>query len=182
MDENNATKLARIHKRIFAYLIDTLLVYLVFVVVTQNLVFVPIRQMIDGSDQWFLSGWKTEFYTLLTISLPTWLYIGLSEITPWQATVGKRIFKLQTLDEVSHRRMTITQTIIRTIIKMLPWEIAHLTNNFPVPIWYDPNPGFRVGFVLVPLLATIYLFLGLFTKHKQSLHDLIANTIVVRRG
>jgi len=157
------------------------LVYFVFIVVTQNLIFVPIRQMISGSEQWFLSGWKTEIYTLLTISLPIWLYFGLCEISSWRATLGKRVLRLQTLDQVSHHRMTLGQTIIRTIIKMLPWEIAHLTNNLPVPIWYDPNPGFRFGFVLVPLLAAICLILVLITKNKQSLHYLIANTIVVRR-
>jgi len=182
MNENTAIKFAKVHHRIFAYLIDALLVYLVFVMVTQNFIFVPIRQIISGSDQWFLSGWKTEVYTLLTISLPTWLYFGLCEISPWQATVGKRVLKLQTLDKASYYRITLAQTIIRTIIKMLPWEIAHLTNNLPMPIWYDPNPGFRIGFVLIPLLATIYLTLILITKNKQCLHDLIANTIVIRRG
>lgn len=181
MQENTTVKYAKVYHRIIAYLIDALLVYFVFVVISQNLIFVPIRQMISGSEQWFVSGWKTEIYTLLTISLPIWLYFGLCEISPWRATIGKRILKLQTLDQVSQHRITVGQTIIRTVIKMLPWEIAHLTNNLPIPIWFDPNPGFRFGFVLVPLLAMIYFAMMLIMKNNQSLHDLIAKTIVVRR-
>lgn len=172
-------KYAKLPRRMAAYLIDALIVYLVFVVITQTFIFGPIRQMFSGSDQWFVSGWRTEVYTLLTISIPAWLYFGLCEISAWRATVGKRLLKLQTLDKKSQQGMVAVQAIIRTLIKMVPWEMAHLANNLPIPIWYDPDPGFRFGFMLVPLLLVIYIVLVLVTKSKQSVHDLVANTVVV---
>lgn len=171
-------KYTLIIRRAAAYMTDSVLVYLVFVFATQTLLFVPLRILLFGSDDFFKLGWFAEGYTLLTISIPTWLYFTLCEISPWQATAGKKLFKLKTMDVDSQRRLTFRQAFLRTIIKLLPWEVAHLTNNLPTPMWYDPNPGFRFGFVLVPFLVTVYLLLVITTKKQQGLHDLAVNSVV----
>jgi uncharacterized RDD family membrane protein YckC len=143
---------------------------------------VPIRQRLIGSEDWFRSGWNAELYTLITISLPTWLYFAFLEASPWQATVGKRLLKLETLEKGRRDRLSFLQAFIRTLIKLAPWEIAHLTNNLPVPLWYDPNPDFRAGFILVPLLLVIYIVVAFVTPDRQSVHDLLAQSLVIRRG
>ena len=154
---SNPSKIWIIIWRSIAYLIDSLIVFVVFVLVTQTFFFVPVRHWIIGSEDWFRSGWNTEVYTLLTISLPVWLYFALFEISAWQATPGKRLLRLKTLDITTRNRISFPQAVVRTLLKLLPWEIAHLTNNLPTPMWYDPNPGFRVGFMVVPMLVVIYV-------------------------
>jgi uncharacterized RDD family membrane protein YckC len=141
---------------------------------------VPIRQLLIDSENWFRSGWNAELYTLITISLPTWLYFSSFEASPWQATLGKRLLKLETLEKGSRDRLSFLQAFVRTLIKLAPWEIAHLTNNLPVPLWYDPDPGFRAGFILVPVLVVIYIVVAFVTPDRQSVHDLLAKTIVIR--
>lgn len=172
-------KYAPIFHRIVAYLIDCVLAFVVFVTALQFVIFIPIRNTLFNSDVWFRSGWNTEIYTLLTISLPIWLYFILCELSPWQATVGKRILKLQTLDFATNHRISLIQAIVRTVIKLLPWELAHFTNNIPMPMWYDPNPSFRVGFAIVPLLIILYICVAQFAPTKQGLHDLAAKTVVI---
>lgn len=167
-------------RRGLAYLIDCLLVF-GFYVLTQRAIFLPLRRFVFGSDEWFASGIKTELYTLLTISLPIWLYFALTEVSSWQATLGKMWLGLQTVDAATNGQIVFWQSFLRTIIKMLPWETAHLANNLPIPMRYDPEPGFRLGFILSPLLLMLYVVLAVFTSHHQSLHDLIARTLVVLR-
>ncbi len=175
-------KPASILRRLAAYLIDCILVFTVFVIGLQYALFVPLRSLVLGTEDWFRSGWNTEIYTLLTISLPIWLYFILTEASPWRATLGKKLLKIQTLGTASRNRISILQSVIRTLIKLLPWELAHATNNLPTPMWSTADPGFRLGFALVPLLIMIYLLMTQFTRHKQGPHDLAARTEVVLAG
>jgi uncharacterized RDD family membrane protein YckC len=173
------TQYATIFRRLLAYWIDILLVFAVLVAGIQLLLLVPLRQTFIGSEDWFRSGWNTEAYTFLTISFPVWLYFILLEISPWQATVGKRLLKLQTVDSATRSKISLKQAVVRTFFKLLPWELAHFTNNIPVPMWYDPNPTLRIGFIIVPLLVIFYLALAIFTPKRQSLDDIAAKTVVI---
>ena len=123
-------------------------------------------------------GFPLEIYTLLTISLPTWLYFAWSEQSKWQATLGKRVFGLIVTD-TQGERMGFGRALLRTVIKLLPWELSHLTVNLPTSMMFDPDPQFRFGFLVVFALLVLYPALILFTHRHQSLHDLIAKTIVL---
>ena len=123
-------------------------------------------------------GIPLEIYTLLTISLPTWLYFAGSEQSTWQATIGKRVFRLIVTD-IWGDRIGFGRALLRTVIKLLPWELSHLTVNLPTSIMYEPEPKFRFGFVVVFVLLVFYPALVLLTRRHQSLHDLIAKTIVL---
>jgi uncharacterized RDD family membrane protein YckC len=173
---------ANVFRRILAYWIDILLVFVTLVVALQLLVFVPLRQLFITSEDWFRSGWNTEAYTFLTISLPIWLYFILAEISPWRATAGKHVLKLKTVDNATGNEISWTQAVVRTFFKLLPWELAHFANNIPVPMWYDPNPSLRIGFIVVPLLVILYLVLAFITPRRQSLDDLAAKTVVISTG
>ena len=175
-------KYATILRRVIAYLLDCLFVFVFLVTALQFTILVPIRHLFIGSENWFQTGWNTEIYTLLTISLPIWLYFILTEISPWQATIGKHLLKLQTVDATAKKQITLKQAVVRTFIKLLPWEIIHFTNNIPMPMWYDPNPTLRIGFIVVPMLVILYIVLASVTPNKQSLHDLVAETVVIYDG
>ncbi|MBL8813950.1 MAG: RDD family protein [Planctomycetaceae bacterium] len=166
-----------IMSRGIAYVIDCVCVFALFAV-TQVVLFSPLRSLIGITDDWFVSGVNTEIYTIATISIPVWLYFSLLEASPWQATLGKRILRLTVADSALDMRLGFSQSLIRTIIKLLPWELAHLGNNLPQPIWYAEDPGFRLAFVFSGLLLLLYVIVICVNPKHQCIHDMLARTQV----
>lgn len=178
MSETSDKTLAGLIRRAAAYLIDYAVLFAAFVI-TQSFILKPLRALIFGSDDWMKAGGlPLEVYVLLTISLPAWLYFAANESGARQATIGKRILGLIVAD-VSSKRISFGRALLRTIIKLLPWELSHLTANLPTSMWFEPEPGFRFGFLVVWALLVVYLALILLTRRKQSLHDIVAGTVVI---
>jgi uncharacterized RDD family membrane protein YckC len=88
---------------------------------------------------------------LLALVFAIWLYFAVSESSSRQATVGKRVFGIYVTD-VDGRRLTLGRSTCRILAKY----ISSLT------------------------LGIGYLLCG-FTPKKQALHDLITNSLVLRR-
>lgn len=169
---------AGIVRRTGAYLIDYILMVAAFVIL-QSFIFLPLRTWMIGSDEWMKAGGvPLEIYTVLTISLPTWLYFAWSEQSTLQATIGKRVFRLFVTD-IGGDRIAFSRAMLRTVIKLLPWELAHLTVNLPTSMLFEPEPEFRFGLWIVFALLVLYPALVLLTRRHQSLHDLIAKTVVL---
>jgi uncharacterized RDD family membrane protein YckC len=169
---------AGIVRRTGAYLIDYVVMFVAFVVL-QSFVLPPLRTWILGSDEWMKAGgFPLEAYTLLTISFPTWLYFACSEHSTRQATLGKRVFGLIVTD-MRGDRIGFGRAMLRTVIKLLPWELAHLTVNLPTSAFFEPEPQFRSGLLVVFALLVIYPALVVLTRRHQGLHDLIAKTVVL---
>jgi uncharacterized RDD family membrane protein YckC len=165
-------------RRVGAYLVDCALMVAAFVIL-QSFLFLPLRHRLIGPDEWLMAGgFPLEIYTLLTISLPTWLYFAWSEQSTWQATIGKRLVRLIVTD-IGGERIGFGRAMLRTVIKLLPWELSHLTVNLPTSMMFEPEPQFRFGFLVVFALLVLYPALILLTRRRQSLHDLCAKTIVL---
>ncbi len=65
----------------------------------------------------------------MTLVLPAWIYLAWCESSARQATVGKRLLKLQVVT-MADQRATFWQTTIRGLVKLvLPWELAHYVLN-----------------------------------------------------
>ena len=79
------------------------------------------------------------------------VYYALLESSPWQATVGKRVCRLR-VTRLDGRRITLPRAIGRYFAKFLSAFIL------------------GIGFLMVA-----------WTRRKQGLHDLLADTLVVRR-
>ena len=140
----------------------------------------PAREALGLGDEWFRSGVRAELYTLATISLPAWLYFALAESSPWRATLGKRLVRLRVTRADGGERMRFPRALARTLVKLLPWELAHLANNLPVPLWYASEPELRLGFVASGLVLAAHVVAVALTPRRQALHDLVARTAVVR--
>lgn len=107
------------------------------------------------------------------------------------ATVGKRLLGIH-VKTADGEVLTFTQALSRTIIKLLPWEIAHMVINLPTNAWINPATGvvdpanavmgpFRSGILLsVYLLAFAYVVLAWRSPQKQSLHDRFMGTVVLQ--
>lgn len=150
-----------------------------FLAATQLVLFTPIREVFGISEAWFYSGLNTELYMLLTISLPIWLYFILLEKSAWQATLGKKALGLRVI-QGDGSRLSGFSAFVRTLIKLLPWEVAHIANNFPVPMWYAENPGFRIGFAITGVLMGVYMLMVFLSKRKQTIHDLVVGSFVIK--
>jgi uncharacterized RDD family membrane protein YckC len=184
----NRNKLAYVIRRVGAYLLDIVIAF-GFFASTQYLIFAPLRDRLGS--QWMTSGILLEVYVLLTISLPVWLYFSITESSRWQASIGKRILGLLVTD-TDGDRIGFGSGFLRTVIKLLPWEIAHLIANLPTSMWINPQTGavdinteisaYRVWlFTIVYVLLAVYLVAIFLTERNRSVNDLVAGTIVIRR-
>ncbi|MEO8972866.1 MAG: RDD family protein [Ktedonobacteraceae bacterium] len=137
------------------------------------------------SKKFFLTRLKTgpqiERWVFLTVSLPTWFYFTLSERSKRQGTIGKQLLGLQVTD-MAGQRISFGRALLRTMVKLAPWEITHLSLMLPTPIFQEDSPKFRPGLIVANLLLITYIALVVVTPRKQSLHDLLARTIVLERN
>jgi uncharacterized RDD family membrane protein YckC len=176
---------ASIIRRGGAYLLDVAIIFVWFFV-TQRFIFTPLREQFGSA--WMRSGFLLEAYVLLTISLPAWLYFAFLESSPWRASIGKRFVGLVVTD-LRGDRIGFWRVLLRTVIKLLPWEIAHMIVNLPTSMWIDPQTGalsfdapvagFRyLLFIIVYVLLGVYLITAWRNPRNRSVHDLLAGTVV----
>ncbi len=165
-------------RRGFAYGADCFVAF-TFFVITQLLILVPLRDFFGITTAWFHDGVQTEIYTLVTVSIPVWLYFILSERSASGATIGKRLLKLSVRTLPTTEQISGRQALLRNAVKLLPWEIAHLANNLPVPMMYADEPAFRLGFVASGVLMGGLMVSVVVHRQRRGLHDLAAGTCVV---
>lgn len=173
---NDKQNYASVIRRILAYAVDAILLFIAFPLILGTVLGLIIYSTV-GFD-WAQDGFLFWLYVFSTVSIPFWLYYSLLESSAGQATFGMRFFGLRVTD-ADGNRIGFGRAFLRTAVKLLPFEINHLVMFLPTPIWSDPNPGFRAGFVAVNALMILYLATMLLTKRRQSVHDLVAQTLVV---
>lgn len=173
---NNVQNYASAIRRVGAYAVDAILLFVAFPTIF-GAVCGFVLYLTVGFD-WMQNGFLFWLYVFSVVSIPFWLYYSLLESSARQATFGMRLFGLQVTDTYGNR-IGFGRALLRTIIKLLPFELNHLVLFLPTPIWSDPNPGFRAGFVVVNALMILYLATMFLTKRRQSVHDLIARTTVI---
>lgn len=61
----------------------------------------------------------------LLLVLPVGIYLYASEASSRQATVGKRVLRLKVVEASTGGRPSRSRILVRTVVKLLPWEIAH---------------------------------------------------------
>src|SRR5690625_3908011 len=108
-------------KRIYAFLIDYFFIalYGIFVVGTIAFVCRPYINPLFSS-----SPVTAELTGFFMITLPVSLYFVLCESSKWQGTLGKRKIGIRVVDGAG-QRIGIGRSILRTSVKLIPWEVAH---------------------------------------------------------
>jgi uncharacterized RDD family membrane protein YckC len=124
-------------------------------------------------------GWQLHLWVYGTVSLPILLYFVLCISSKWQATIGMRWLGIK-VTSLSGESIGIGVAVLRSLVMLIPFELNHVVMFHPTPIWSDPKPGFRYGFIVTSVLIVVYLASVLLTEHHQSIHDLVAKTIVVK--
>ncbi len=147
--------------RLAAYLIDGLLIGVVFLIVFGLLAVVSglgaaLSSIQAGQDPGALIGLlgMTSVVAILGIGLVgVWLYYALMESSSWQGTLGKKALGLAVTD-MSGLRVSFGRASGRHFAKFIT--------------------------SLIPL-AVGYILAG-FTEKKQAIHDMIAGCLVLRRA
>ena len=139
-------------KRFVAIVIDAIILSIVYLIlsVILSVAIVGIIQLTDHSLQNEVSiGELLPFIFQLLSVLLTWLYFGLFEKSKYQATLGKMILGIKVVNR-SMQRIGFGRAVARYWLRILC--------NFTLGI----------GYIIVG-----------FTKYKQGIHDMIADTYIV---
>lgn len=161
--------------RLVAYAID---------VVALAAVLLPLSFAIGSSVGTELtSGVEVWVRSLLTISLPAWVYFILTDRLGGGRSLGKRVCGLQAR-MLDGRTPSLRASVLRTALKLAPWELTHLA-FFALA----PRLGEFEGIQILVAGATYalmfaYLVVALRNGGQRSLPDLVAGTAVdrVERG
>ncbi len=90
-------------------------------------------------------------FIMIISLLITWAYFALMESSGWQGTLGKRILSIKVTD-LNGNRISLKKATLRLLVKAF------------ISGW------FLIGYIM-----------AFFTRRKQSLHDLIAGTLVLTK-
>jgi uncharacterized RDD family membrane protein YckC len=118
-----------------------------------------------------------------TLVLPVGIYLWATESSRSQATVGKRALGLRVVT-MDGGRPSRARILVRTVVKLLPWEWAHfwvwqlmaivLTGGTEIPGWVV------AGLISSQVLPVAYVLCVAFQRARRGPHDLVAGTRVVR--
>lgn len=166
-------------RRVGAYVLDVA-ICASFVLASQQLIRILV---FAGAEPSFAQdGLAVECFVLATVSLPVWIYFIWFEASARHATPGKRVFSLE-VASMEDEPITLRRIIVRTLVKLLPWELTHIALLFPTPLWLDPNAALvRPLFMLSTFLVGSWLVTAMIHPKNQGVHDILVRTIVRRRG
>lgn len=159
MEETTAIKLATRKRRLFAFLIDALII---------------------GVFGWMI-GWSFEDAILqlgnfgrAVGAVVVLLYFGIcnSKLMNGQ-TLGKMLLNIRVVDKNSNYI-----SVAKAILRALPFALYILLNGMPVSDSSDLYPSLILGTILfsIPVLE---IYFAIANESLQSLHDMIAKTYVV---
>ncbi len=155
-------------RRLVAYAIDICILFIVLA----PLGFV-IRLWLGTSPQTGPEIWVTIIFNF---SIPCWLYFIASDLSAGGATIGKRIMGIRTIADTGS--IGVIQAIGRTAIKLLPWELTHISMFALSSQLGEFTLTQVVALTLVYALLGVYILTVLLTRGSRSVHDLIVHSSV----
>lgn len=121
-----------------------------------------------------------ELAGFVCITFPVYLYFALCEGSASNATWGKRKRRIAVVG-VNGQPIGLGRSLLRSALKFIPWELSHFT------IWHTVLPSAYPESVISALFAAVYglllvyLLCAFMSKKKQTLYDMLAGTVVVRK-
>lgn len=126
----------------------------------------------------FCDPLAAEAVGFLLLTLPVGLYYALSEASSSGATWGKRRMGI-TVAGPAGDPPSIGRSLLRTALKLLPWELAHAV------IWRFAIPGSAPDALLDAGLVVVWVLIGanivsvLLDASRRTLYDRLSGTRVV---
>ena len=156
-------------RRLAAYAIDVAILAVVLIPLSFGVQATIGYRAETGIGVWLAS--------LLLISLPSWAYFILFDASPSGATLGKRVVGLRAA-RVEGSPLGLRRAVLRTAVKLLPWELTHLTMFALSPELGTFSLQLGLLWAVYALLA-LYLFVALRHEGRRSVHDLAAGAAVL---
>jgi uncharacterized RDD family membrane protein YckC len=165
-----------VSRRLAAYSLDCLFL-LIGLVVLQVALFVvnPIIAMLRRGQQ--PTPTQMHLWVFVTATIPFLLYFALMLRSSRQATVGMRLFKLKVEDK-NGGMIGLGQALLRSVVMLIPFELNHTFMFHLGPRGGPPSVGFFISIVAVWAVISVYIASMLWTQRHQSVHDLVAGTVV----
>lgn len=117
---------------------------------------------------------------LVNFSLPTWMYFAASDGSSGGATLGKRCFKIY-VSRKDGARLGWLHALFRTAVKLLPWELAHVSAFGLAEDLGNFSLTQNFGIAMSVVLSTAYLGFAILAPDHQGVHDLVVTTLVRRK-
>ena len=187
-------------ERVGAYIIDIMIIWLIASLICSNLPENDNENRIDDLSQKVSSGELTmnEFYeeynevlyenqkdniipTCISLVLTIGYYIVFVYMNKGQ-TIGKMIFKIRVVDKDTNNPPTLSKIIIRSLIILgiLSTIISLIIINFVNKSTYISY------YFILNLIETAFFIISvgmmIFKKDGRGLHDMMANTTVIKEG
>ena len=164
--------------RIAAYFVDCVLLS-VLVIPWEAALYVvnPIVSIMRSGHQ--PSGGQIHLWVFATVTIPSLLYFTLMLRSSRQATLGMRLLKLKAAD-ANGGRIGFGKALLRSAVLLIPFELNHTVIFHLLPRGGPPSTPFFLGLIGVWAVIAIYVASVILTPLRQSVHDLVAHTIVER--
>ena len=159
-------------KRMTEFLFDYLfiLAYLVFLFLGSMLIYIIFFNGIPEITE-IQSQWLVIFTSVLPIIL-LFTYLDYKN----NGSFGKAKAGL----ELVYQKKTVQASLIRNVIKFLPWQLGHMGT---IHGFYSNFDGLSIILsISATLLAVLLLAMTIFRKDKRHLGDLLARTQIQLKG
>ena len=166
-------------QRVKAFALDYFIILVYLSAIT--LLFLIINRFANGSGWLFAGRIQAQVTGFLLLTLPIALYFAITESSTRQGTWGKQRLGLKVTDRNGYR-IPFWKAFGRTLLKFIPWEIAH-TLIWEIRFSSEADSVLiTYGFVLVYVLIGLNIASLVMTKTHQALYDLLAGTYVVNNS
>lgn len=175
-DLNSSNQYAPVRKRLFSLIMDYLIIATYALSLFGITVFVSSVLMKEIPQLNELQGNLISFFSLV---FPAYLYFAISEAGIKHASFGKRISGIYVIS--TSGSLKIWQIVVRNILKLLPWQIAHMAILNVVANNSEPTFFFYSCIVFVYAFSLLNIVFMIFRKDRRALHDLMSHTSIVKR-
>ena len=159
-------------KRLLAYWLDFMILAIILIGLQLVLYIISAGVPFD----YLTKGYEIELWVLLTMSLPVWLYFITFDLSK-RRTIGKRMLSLIVTDK-NGGTINFRQALVRTFIKLLPWELTHMIILVPDPWWDVAEPQNEFLIWIPNMIMVFYIVILFLNKGSAGAHDFIAKTKV----
>ena len=159
--------LSLIIRRSAAYILDIFMLF-------------PVLGGLSFLVQWMFNitptGIGIYYATILSFSLPIWIYFTLAAASQRRGTIGKMLTRVK-VEEIEGERLSVPRAFGRTAVKLIPWELVHFA-GFALP---DGSALQAWGIIIANALMLIYFGVFVATSGSRSVHDYVIGSHVAPR-
>jgi len=124
-----------------------------------------------------ITPFQTYIRTILSFSIPVWIYSIGNDFSKSGSTLGKKIMKIHVIT-LKQDRLKLHQAILRNAIKLIPWEMVHLTFFGLSEGWSSFSIVQMILVIITYVIIFLYIIVMIKSKGTKAIHDYASHTQV----